>query len=259
MGFSLTTFLFEIVNFLVLVWILGKLIYRPLQRSLVERRAALAGREQAAADQLKAAETLALEAKSQTEQIEELRQRTMREATEQAAEERARLLAEAREDAAAERTRAERMVDAERATAHAWVREVAVRHAADVAGRMLVQLAPQAVEGALLDMLVDEIGRRGDALREAAGEVTDVSVTGARMPNTDAVERLRQALAGALGRAPRLTLHEDGALGGGLVVRVAGTVLDASIAGELDAFRERVLALLEPQTDAPRPQGGALG
>lgn len=249
MGFSITTFVFELVNFLALVWLLQRIVYRPLKKGISERRDALAAREDEASRRLDEAAKLDADVRDQYEKLELLRSQTIREATEQAAEERARLLEQAREDAAAERARAQKLLESEREAAAAWVRELAVEHGTNVAGRMLMQLAPDAVEDALFARLMEELERRREAIRTAwvragAGEV---DVTFAHMPADTTVTELRERLAGVLGKAPRLVLREDEGIIAGSCMRVGHLVLDASVAGQLEAFRDRVREQIEPE------------
>lgn len=249
MGFSFTTFLFEIVNFLVLMWLLRRIVYKPLRAGIEARRSELTARERAAEEEMEAAERLERELSSRSAELEELRARTLREAMEQAAEERARLLEQAREDAAAERSRAQRLLEVEREAAEAWVREVAVEHSAEVAGRLLMQLAPEAVEASLFERLLGEVERRAESLRRAVEQdgAGEVEVSCARpLPDADGA-RLRERLESVLGRAPRLVVRDDDSLVAGLVLRAGHLVLDASIAGQLDAFRDRVRSLTQAE------------
>ena len=61
------------------------------------------------------------------------------------------------------------------------------------------------------------------------------------------IDQLPYTLGEALGTTPRLSLREDETLGAGLVVRVGNRVLDASMAGQLDAFRESVREMVEAE------------
>lgn len=251
MGFNLTTFLFEIVNFLVLVWLLSRLVYKPLQRAIDQRNRAIHEREDAAEERMKQAEQSLSDYQQRRAELDDLGAQVIRDAAEQASEERARILEQAREDAAAERARAQRMLEAEREAALAWVREVLVEHSAEVAGRILARLAPQALEPALLDQLLDELDRQSDVLKHEAradgGAAPEVEVTFAKMPGDDGVSLLRDRLGRTLGLAPRLALREDDTLGAGLVVRVGHRVLDASMAGQLEAFRDTVREMVEAE------------
>jgi F-type H+-transporting ATPase subunit b len=254
MGFNLTTFLFEIVNFIVLVWLLQRVLYKPLQRAIAKRNDVIKEREQAAELRMQQAEHSLADYRERQAELDGLRAQTIRDATEQASEERARILEQAREDAAAEHVRAQRMLDAEREAALAWVREVLVERGAEVAGRILARLAPEALEPALLDELLSELDRQSDLLRREAGPdeadggaAREVEVTFAKMPGDEGVSRLRDKLGETLGLTPRLALREDETLGAGLVLRVGNRVLDASMAGQLEAFRDSVREIVEAE------------
>lgn len=253
MDFDWTTFVFEIINFLVLLAILERFVFRPLRRGITARRAAQAQREQATAQALEEATQQRAAYEQRFREIDRLRQEAMREAAEQAAAERARVLAQAREDAAAERARAQSTLAAERQAALTRMRELVVARSTDIAGHLLAQIAPGAVEHALWAQMHQAIeGRAGDIAAawqarndDGRGAPAQVEVTCAHAPGEDEVARLGQALAAVVGAAPRLRVREDAALVAGLVLCVGHLVLDMSVAGQLDAIRDRARALLQ--------------
>ncbi len=249
MTFNATTFAFELINFVVLVWLLNRYVFKALVSSIAERRARIAAAEAAAAAQQAAAEAAQAEMRSRSLELDRLRETILQEATADAAAERARLITPAREDAAAERARVQQLLEAEREAALAWVRSEAVERGVDVAGHMMLSLAPEALDAALVEQLVAEIDARREALRRAAEELgeqaPEVTLVAARLPPSELRERLREALGEALGARPRLSLKEDETLLAGLVLRVGGRVLDASVAGQLAAFRDRARLHLE--------------
>lgn len=251
MGFDWTTFVFEIINFLVLLAILERFVFRPLRRGITARRAAQAQREQATAQALEEATQQRAAYEQRFREIDRLRQEAMREAAEQAAAERARVLAQAREDAAAERARAQSTLAAERQAALTRMRELAVARSTDIAGHLLAQIAPGAVEHALWAQMHQTIEHRAGDIAAAwqagsgRGAPAQVEVTCAHAPGEDEIARLGQALAAVFGTAPRLRVREDAALVAGLVLCVGHLVLDMSVAGQLDAIRDRARALLQ--------------
>jgi F-type H+-transporting ATPase subunit b len=244
MDFNLTTFVFETVNFVVLVFILQRLVYRPLQRAIRRRHEAMDEREERARRAMTEAKALQDEVTTRARGLDTLREQVLREATEQAAEERARILRSAHEDAATERARVQRLLEAEREAAVGWVREMAIEHSTEVAGRLLAQIAPEALDETLTRELLGEL--RGMDLGETAG-LREVDVTFAKRPSESTVEGIRRELGRILGAPPRLTQREDESLGAGLVLRLGGKVLDASLSGQLEAFRGRVRTLIEPE------------
>lgn len=239
MTFEWTTFVFELVNFVVLVWILRRVVYRPLKRGIEGRRQQLADREAAATARAEEADARIAAAEARKLELERLRDDIVREATDAGAAERARIVEQAQQDAAGERTRVQRLLDAEREAALAWVHDVAVHRSTEIAGRLLMALAPDTVDDALRRLLLDEIARHP----ELQG-LDEVEVRAARRPADDALEALRAALA-TDGRAPKLVFREDESLLAGLVVRAGDQVLDASIAGQLEAFQDQARRLLD--------------
>lgn len=246
MRFNLTTFVFELVNFVVLLALLQRVVYRPLKEGVARRQAELAAREAEAARREAEAAALKADMEARARAIDELRQSALRDAGLAAAEERARILKEARDDASADRARAQRVIDAEHSAAEAAVRELAVEHATRVAAKLLSRLAPAELTRALADALERELSREADAWRAhlEGGGAREVEVTWAQPPSDELARSLDAALERALGAGIAVSRREDPALDAGLVVRFGHRVLDASLAGELDALRARARELL---------------
>ena len=248
MGFSLTTLIFELINFLVLLFLLNRLVFRPIRRAIAERRAALAAQQAEVAERLRQAEALRGEYEQRAQGLETLRAEALQQAREDAAHERARVLEEAKEEAAEDRARGQRVIESEREAALGWAREVTIKSGVELAGRLLCALAPHAADEALLSLLCDELGRQAPLLglgpKAPAVHPLETEVTWARPAEQAQVDRLRAAMTAALGREPVLSQREDPSLLAGIVLRVGHRVLDASVAGHLTVLTERARALL---------------
>jgi F-type H+-transporting ATPase subunit b len=241
MGFNVTTFVFEIVNFLVLL-LLGRFVYRPLRRGIAARRQALQEREAEAKRLSAEAASLKAELDGRAQAIDDLRAQALRDASVAAADERARILEQAREDAAADRARAQHLIEAEHESSEAAIRELAITHATSLAGKLLTQLAPEALQRALFEALLGEVEDQATAWK-GDGDLSpdeEVEVTWAKLPGEAELARLRAAL-----QPLELVHREDPSLGAGAVLRYGHRVLDASTAGQLSAFRARARALIE--------------
>jgi F-type H+-transporting ATPase subunit b len=239
MNVDLTTFVFETVNFVVLVWLLHRVVYKPLREGIAKRKGEVIERELVASRQMEEAKQLQEASQDDRKELARLREDVVRAANEEAAEQRARILSQARDDAEAERARVRRLLESERDAALSWVSQLAVERGTEVAGLLLMELAPSAIEDALYEQLTAELERR-DLSDVEVGEHPEVEVTVATMPGKTRIDELRASLEKALGGAPRLVLREDASLRAGLVIRAGHRVLDASVAGQLDAFRDRV-------------------
>lgn len=248
MGFSFTSFLFETVNFVVLLWVLSRLVYKPLKKSLEARRSAEEERARATASQMREVQEQRDELLRRDRELGELRERVMREATEEAAEARARLIEEAKQDAASDLARGQTLLESERRAAEIRLHELAIEQSTRIAARLLAELAPAAVDDALIERLVQAVrAHAGELRREAeANRPPEVDVCFARPPKETDVERLRHAFVEAFGARPRLVTREDPSLVAGVVATVGHRVLDASVSGNLALLAERARELSEP-------------
>jgi len=248
MGFSLTSLVFETINFLVLVWALSRLVYRPLKRAIEERRSAQEKLLRDAEVKKEEAAAELEELRRKQRELAELRERVMRDAAEDAAAARARLLAEAKEDAMAARAQGQKLLASEREAAEAAVRDLAIQESTRIAARLLAELSPRALDDALIERLTQTVrthvlgGSREAAARRGPPEV---DLRFARPPEECDLERLRAAFREALGADPVISSSEDSALVAGVVATVGDRVLDASVSGNLAILTERARELTE--------------
>jgi F-type H+-transporting ATPase subunit delta len=87
-----------------------------------------------------------------------------------------------------------------------------------------------------LFILADVISAFETLLARHRGEVA-ASVTTARALDAQETEELKQVLKQNLGREPKLELHVDPSLLGGLVLRIGSRMIDSSLRTKLDGLR----------------------
>lgn len=105
----------QIVNFLILVWILKRLLYQPVLDAMAAREQRIAARLDAAGERERQAQAAADEHRRAREQLAEARERILSEARAAAEEERKRMEAQARAELAVARDRWQQEVNAEKA------------------------------------------------------------------------------------------------------------------------------------------------
>lgn len=238
MGLNPTTLIFEIINFLILLWLLSKVLYKPLRQAIAEREKSLAEEHEHSRATLAEVEELKRQWEEKNQQLLALADKVRSEALEDAVTEQGRILERAREEAATERSKALSMVHAEREAAEQWVRSVAIARSTDLAGHMVMALAPDAVDEALVNLLIRELEHRGSELL-GGGEFSDeqdVEIYAVHAPSEEILNRLRAALSKAMAAAPRWIMHEDPSVKAGVRLRVGDRIVDASLSGQLEAF-----------------------
>jgi F-type H+-transporting ATPase subunit b len=238
-----TTFALEIVNFLVLLWLLKRFLYRPVAEALARRRAHIErslteGREAKAK-----AEALEKQYEGRLAEWERERARARAGLARELEAERSQRLAEL--SAALERERERREAAAAR-DADQRRREAeheALEQGAAFAARLTGALAGPELEAHIIELAVARI--RGlpqdkqDALRAAGRGSESAATVRSAYPLSDTQrDQLTAALDQAAGAKLRLGFATDRDLVAGLRVELGAWVLSANVRDELAAFAD---------------------
>jgi F-type H+-transporting ATPase subunit b len=239
----------QVVNFLILVWLLKRFLYRPILSAIDAREKSIAAQiAQAAAERSKAqAERSSYEAKNRELAAE--RERLLAAARKAAEEERGALLQQARTENAQlrERLNAELLEHREEMT-----RAIGAQLESDLletARRLVVDLSDRPLEEAILNVFVRRLHALSDADRErlardlagsAGGVGTAVTLRTAFEASAEqraAVDSALKQIVPTVGvtryeRAPELI--------GGVELEANGHRLSWSMESYLDALREKV-------------------
>ena len=243
MTFNVWTFLFEVLNFLVLAFVLHRLLYRPL-RDAIERRKAENERAKTDAEAArKAAETLKEQLAAKVAESDRERTEVLKKAAEQAEAEKSRRIADA--EAAAKRIADLARSDAEqlRKDTLAGLEAEIGRLAVGLAERLLTQSCDVSLNAQLARHLVESLraigGEERERVRRDAG--TDGAVIESAIPLDDGIRNdLIAAVGELLGRPCEMHFNLNSKLIAGALMRLGGDVWDASIASQLEAARGAV-------------------
>jgi F-type H+-transporting ATPase subunit b len=238
-----STIVLEIVNFLVLVWILKRFLYRPVLDVISRRKAAI--EESIAGADAKRAEAQTLKAQYENRLADWERERAAARETlaHDLDEERRRRMAELEKALAAERDKA-RVADERRlAEFQRRAEEQAVAQGARFAGRLLEHLSGPELDARLVALALEGLAalpqaRRAE-LRAGASEAgRAVEVQSARALDADARKAIEAGVQGLIGTAPAIAYREDPALVAGVRILLGPWVLRASIQDELQGLAE---------------------
>lgn len=242
MQFDLSTFALEILNFLVLLWILTRFLYRPVQGVIDARREAMRRQEAAVADSRRAADALQTRYEALLKDWDSGREAARQQLQQELGAERSAGLAAIERDLATERERG-----ASRTAAAAALREAELaRHATETAYRrvasMLRRLAGPELGARIVDVLLEDLDDLPPAQRQQlAADAAAPLVASAHPLDLAAQRAIAAALANLTGRplAPKFAVQPD--LLAGVRVTLGQWVLKADLADELAFFMERDL------------------
>jgi F-type H+-transporting ATPase subunit b len=238
MHFNPWTFLFEVLNFVVLAAVLYRLLYRPLHEAIDRRREA-AARAQTEADKAREqAVTLQQLLHAQLAEVQQQRETALRESREQAAGERKKILEEAEAEVQRRHAQARQTLEREREATWRGLRGEMTNLAVDVVQRLLRESCDRTLNDQLAMHLVEELRQlpaekrravrdqwqpEDSAVLETAGELGDATV---RRITEAASELVEQPIVLATSTVPALL--------GGVRLRLGGHIWDASLAGQLE-------------------------
>jgi len=244
MELDATTFVLEIINFLALLWLLNRLLYRPVRAALDTRAQAQASRQQALEDRQLAIDAEVARLAQVKAEWDAQRAAAERELVGEVAALRQKRLAELTQelDAEREKTRA-RIAQQQQFAAAQQERELRERAARFVAD-YLKRLASPALEAAVVELFLGDLDRQTGMARSALrdgwsdrGESPpDVEVSTA-YPLPEATRgRIEAQIQALMSASTRLQWRVDPQLVAGICIHLPGHELEASLRRGVEAF-----------------------
>ncbi len=241
MIFNPWTFLFEILNFAVHVFILRRLLYAPLREAIDCRKAENERMRREAEAARGEAETLKGEIEARAAGLDRARQEVIEAARAQGEVQRRAILNEAEQVARRRHEDLEKTLDALRADALQGLRAELIQSAVELAERLLRESADASLDGKLAGALIGVLDRVSDEERTRlrrdwrSGEAGIVET--ARPLEESAVEQFKAAVVSLVGEPIPLTFRTRPELLGGARLSIGGHVWDATLCGQLDGIR----------------------
>jgi F-type H+-transporting ATPase subunit b len=238
-----STFLLEILNFLVLVWILKRFLYRPVLDVIARRRAAIENKL-AEAEQLHTdADALKYQYENRLSSWQQERQKAMDELRHEIEANRLQQLGDLKQELAQEE---EKIRVAGARKEKQLLREIeqrALHQAAEFASRLLAEAAGPELENRLLDLLLDGLSTMPadqiSALGSKWGELPErILVSSVYVLADDKRHRLEDTLNRVTGLSIPVHYEQDAELLAGLNITIGAWVLQLNVRDELRGFTE---------------------
>lgn len=249
---DLQTILFQILNFLVLAWLLNTFVFKRTMRNVRQRAAEKAEMMRQLEQDQEAAAAARAELEARLAAIESEARALMTKAREDSEAERLALLRETQGEV--ERVLVEAHADAYRVRKQAMdeFHEELLHTILYISGSVVAQLATDEMQARLVKQLTDriwELGRsemqRVENFRRSLGERTPTAYVTTARPLTPELQGLLARTFSALAdRNVNLDIKVDPALAVGIQVRLGDVIVDSSVAGQLEALREGVAQTL---------------
>lgn len=242
MKFDLTTFAFQIINFIVLLFILKRLLYRPVREIIEKRRATIEKTVQEAGRTRQDALDLREKYEKEMAGLKDLRQQTLDRLQQEALEEKKRQLIEAEEEAGRVMEKERAVFDAERKRLQAELKDETIDTACMMASSLFQDLSDEELHKAVYRKFytkLEEIARDLSGIA-AKDESLSLEIASAYPLSGEELGKLGAALESHLSRKVILHTAVDRALIAGTRMRAYDKVYNFSLSGQVELFRRRL-------------------
>jgi len=245
MKFSLTTFIIQIINFSVLAFILYRVLYRPL-RNIMDKRRRLVMEDVDRAIKLKE-EAVSLKEKYEALMagIEAYRKAEMERAVGEAEKAKKEILDTAKHEAFNEKEKAAAVIETDRTEMMERLRIDAAEISSSLAARLVSPLADEQLHAKLVRLLAGELETHPPATVRGGGRSGRATVTSAYQLSPAQASEIESLIWEHMGAGLNIEHAVDPGLIAGVRLWVDGQVMDGSLRGQLEFFRERALRAME--------------
>jgi F-type H+-transporting ATPase subunit b len=239
---SWSTFLLEIINFLVLVWILKRFLFKPVREIIARRRAEIERGLSDAQNQRNEAEALKQQYQARLTDWEAEKRQLQQTLQQELETERSKRLSELKSQLEKERER-NRVADDRRAEdLQRSLEDTALRQGARFAGRLLAEAAGAETGKRLAAMVTESLQQlpesQRSAFRRLAEQDVEILVTSAHPLSPQEQRGLSSALTVLFPGAHPIRFEQDDALLAGLRIVTGNWVLGCNLQDELAGFTE---------------------
>lgn len=243
------TVIAQIANFAILVWLLQRVLYRPLMRALDERRANVDRRLLEAEAARREAEAEARAHREALQELEQARGLRLQELEAEIEALRAEMTQAAREEARLRREAWRRQVEDEKADFLNRLRRRAGDGFVTLARRSLADMADEDLSDRMARVFARRLSELGPedraALRQAARADGGARVLSSLRLSAGAQADIARAVAALLDASADVDFQQDGEIDCGVALQVGSRRLGWTLGEHLDALEEDVAAFLD--------------
>ena len=241
-----TTFLLEILNFLVLVWLLKRFFYKPVLAVLDKRRATIEAETSEAARLKEEADALVSQYQARMRDWEQEREKLRHDLDGEIASEREKRMAALKKSLSEEADAARVRETKTRTDREASIAASARGEAFSAVGALLTRLASPCLTSTIVAVFLEDLASLGEAerreLEQAVAHLAPehkVEVASAHPLSTAEQASVATALGKAVGHEVNTSFKLEPDLLAGMQVSAGECLLSADLASELAFFRER--------------------
>jgi F-type H+-transporting ATPase subunit b len=235
MKFNIWTFLFQVINFLVLLFILKRVLYKPIREIIEKRRSLIQQRIEEAEKTKKEALELKDKYRDEMDKMHELKSRMLEKMNEEVGQERKKLTGRAEEEAARIIEKERAVFDTEKARHEAGLKDKAIEAVTLFATNLLKDVADEDLHKSIYEKLFMEL--RGIAshmpeIKEKDRPLTVDLITAYPLSEAE-IKKFKDAIESLLSQSVLFNTIIDSSLIAGIKIKAHDMVYDLSLSGQI--------------------------
>ncbi|HET6464835.1 MAG TPA: F0F1 ATP synthase subunit delta [Nitrospiria bacterium] len=243
MEFSWTTFVLEIINFLVLLWILKRFLYKPVLEAIAQRKAAIEKTLSDANAIQSEAQAFKHKYEGRLEDWEREKEKARTQLRDEIKDERTRLMAELKialeQERGKNRVLEQRRID----ELSRGVEAEAMAQGRRFLAGLLPRFASPELESKIIEIVMNDLPRLSDDKKQAIRAAhqtpgSSVRLSSAFPVRADQRDALMRVIEDLIGQPVRCELTQDPNLIAGVRISIGAWVLRANLQDELEDFSE---------------------
>ncbi|MEW6585836.1 MAG: F0F1 ATP synthase subunit delta [Nitrospirota bacterium] len=242
MKFDIWTFLFQVVNFIVLLFVLRRILYKPIREIMEKRRGMIEKNIREAEAIRKAADDLREKYEQEMSGLTEERKRMLEKIQEELSEEKKRLIDKAEKEASGIIEKEKALFEADKRRAESALKERAVDTVCLLASNIFRDLSDPEFHKAIFRKLEGQIEKVAPNVVEdkIGDEALSVDVSSAYKLTEEEMRKIRETVEAATRRRVSIKATVDAGLIAGAKIRMLDMAYDFSISGQIESLRAKL-------------------
>lgn len=241
MKFDTWTFLFQVINFFVLLFILKRLLYKPI-KEIMEKRKGMVEKTIVEADKAKK-DALGLKEKYQEElsKLKELKMEALEKMKGEVEVEKKILISEAEKDAKEIIEKEKAVFDTEKRRLEAELKDRAVETVSIFALNLLRDISDEELHKSIWKKLFNEIGRiTSDIDIKGKDDKVIINLVTAYSMEEDELKKFQETMESQTSRKVTVNAIVNKTLIAGVLIKAYDMVYDFSLSGQIDTLKLRL-------------------
>lgn len=250
----------QVVNFLILVYLLKRFLYQPIVRHMNEREEKIKHRLQQASDKRIEAEEKIEEFERKIDELEQLNQEKLEQARKEAQKRKKELLEEAKKEVEKKRETWLESLNKEKETFAHELKQRSGQKILQIAQRALHDLADESLTNRLAEVLLDRIEELDQEARDKlarAGEKNGITVRSTFELDASRKKRITTVLHDLCGKEAEVVYQADEKWPLGIEIRADSVKLSWGTEKYLDELNTRVMTLIEEKSHKEKNNAGS--